>query len=277
MIRNGTKPTVTSHKDYDFVKSFGAVSAPNFPTEYSTDANLTMPNQNAENDQFIPPVPAMFFGCTDYAQSELATDLDGVLKNPYDLEKVTGANAKGGYDIRTSLLYARNLGWITGFFNVQPHQLDMFDTIRLAMISGIPEKRSVTIGVPWYAEFETTVTKNADGTTTQSALPVNWGGILSMPTSGVDRSNTSWHNAKCSGWKMIKDQPYLIIKSWQGKQYGDNGWCYMSRALCNTIFAVPGTVAFTSTKGVLPPISTISVTLWQWFISNWRSLLGLQY
>lgn len=266
-MKNGTKPTLISHKDYDFIKSFGAVSAPNFPTEYNTDAGITMPNQNAQNDQFTPPVPAMFWGCTDYTQSELSTDLDSVLKNPYDLEKVTGANAKGGYDIRTSLLYARNLGWISGFFNVQPHQLDMFDTLRLSMISGIPEKRSITIGIPWFPIFEGIGLGNGE---------MKSDGIMPTPKDW-DTSHASWHNAKISGWKIIGDQPYLAVKSWQGPNYGDKGWCYMSRTLCNGVFSIPGTVAFTSTKGELPPISTISVTLWQWFISNWRSLVGLSY
>jgi hypothetical protein len=251
-IKQGTFPTRISKKDYDFHKSFGSITAnPVFPTEYFTDAGLTMPNQDAEG---------LMFGCTDETQADNSTDIDGIKKNPFDLEAVTHANALGGYDIRKSLLAAVKLGWFTGFFNIQPHQLDYFDSIRLAMISGIPEKRSVSTGTPWYPKFETTDTT----------------AILLMPDD-INDPNRTWHNWSIKGWKMIGDQPYLIGKSWQGSNYGDKGFCYFSRPLINSLMNVPGAVAYTATKGILPPISTISPALWTWLISNIKSLLGLTY
>lgn len=259
-MNNGTGPTRISKKDYDFHRSFGTVgTTPNFPLAYFTDAGLWMPNQNT--DEPIFKIPMLPFGCTDYTQADLANDINNQLVcNPFDLDQVTNANARGGYDIRQSLLAAIKMRWINGFFNIRPHQLDFFDSIRLAMISGIPEKRSVSIGNPWFPLFE----------------EVKSDGILQIPRS-LNTAGVGWHNHKICGWKIINGETYLISKSWQGKLYGNQGYCYWSRALLNSVMAIPGTVAFTATKGVLPPISTISAPLWDWLVSNIKSLLGYSY
>lgn len=255
MVKQGTGPTRISKKDWDFHKSFGSVILP-FPSEYFTDAGLWMPNQDITDPVFgLPPLP---FGCTDYTQADLANDEAGALNfDPMMLENITNANRNGGADIRQSLLAAVKLGWFTGFFNVQQLRgQDMFDSIRTPMINGIPEKRSVSVGTPWYGVFET----------------IDTTAILVMPESLQD--SHSWHNWKICGWKNINGQPYLIGKSWQGPGYGDKGFVYFSRSLINNLMSVPGAVAFTATKGVLPPISTISPALWQWLISNIKYFLG---
>lgn len=261
MIRQGTVPTRISKKDWDYHKSFGTVGAALvFPAEYFTDAGLTMPNQDLPNPQFTPPVPPLPYGCTDYTQAELSTDLGTGLEDPEYLENITHANANQGANIRNALLAAVHLGWFTGFFNILPHQLDYFDSIRLAMVSGIPEKRSVSTGTPWYPIFE----------------QVDQTGVLQM-VPDLNDSRLTWHNWKICGWKTIGDQTYLIGKSWQGATYGDKGFCYFSRPLINTLMNVPGSVAYTATRGILPPISTISAPLWAWLVSNFKSLLGLTY
>lgn len=243
MIKQGTKPTVKSHKDYSH-RSFGAIQVP-FPTEYNTDAGLLIPNQNAEG---LP------YGCTDEAQSEVSNDLVQMQSyTPFQLESVTHANALGGYDIRSSLLAIRNLGWISGFFNIEAIGQDMFDAVRDAMVSGGTEKRSVTIGSKWFHEYE---------------FPVN--GIL--PTPDFNGSNYTWHNWKICGWKLINDQIYLIGVSWQGNTYGDKGFHYISRQHFNQLMNIGGSVAFTATKGVLPPITTISLSWLQWLMSYARQL-----
>lgn len=246
MIKQGTFPTKPSRKDYSH-KSFGAIQVP-FPPEYNTDAGLDMPNQNADG---LPN------GCTDFAQSELANDLvQQAITTPQQLETATHANASGGIDIRTSLKAAISLGWITGFFNVEALDgQDIFDAVRDAQISGGTEKRSVTVGSKWFPEFET----------------VSSTGILPIPNfNGI---NYTWHDWDIKGWKTINDQVYLVGKSWQGSTYGDNGWCYFSRPLFNQLMAINGSVAFTTTKGVLPPISTISLSWLKWLISYARLLL----
>lgn len=261
-MKSGAKPNIISKKDYDFLNShkLGGIQTYVFQDSYNSDAGLLMQNQEATDMEFNPVVPAQPNGCTNFAQSNDATDLDNTIHSPLTLENITHANAYGGYDIRSSLLAAKSIGWITGFFNVTAQQLDMFDTIRLAQISGVPEKRSVSIGLPWYPIFQQT-----DST-----------GILKTPAS-FSTLNMPWHNASVSGWVTIQGVPYLKVKSWQGKNYGDNGWCYMSRALCNSIFAVTGTVAYTSTKGVLPPIQTISASLLDWLLSNLMYLRHFAY
>lgn len=261
MIRNGTGPTRIDHEDFDFHATYGntKVSSINFPDSYNTDAGLTMPDQDTINAQFAPPVPALPYGCTDYAQSEVSTDLDGALKNPEILENYTHANENGGEDIRASLSMAKVIGWISGYFNVQSYQLDYFDSIRLAMLSGGSEKRSVTIGTPWFVEWQG-----------------YRGDIMPMPKN-LTPLNQIWHNWKICGWKQINGVPMLIGKTWQGPTIGDKGFEYFPREVVNSIMTIPGTIAFTTTKGQLPPIETIPVSLMQWFVSNVKNLLGLQY
>ena len=116
------------------------------------------------------------------------------------------------------------------------------------------------MGVPWFPIFQS----------------VDKTGILQQPES-LDTSTATWHNACVSGFLKINGIPYLQVKSWQGKQYGNNGWCYMSRSLINSLFSIPGTVAFTATRGDIPPIATIPVSIVQWIISNIKNFMGLAY
>lgn len=252
MLKSGTKPTPVDHRDFSH-KSFGAISVP-FPASYNTDAGLWMPNQNIDNPTFN--IPALPFGCTDYTQADVANDEVGQLEyDPLILDNKTNANASGGTDVRTALKAAVSLGWITGYFNIEAIGQDMFDAVRDAMVSGGTEKRSVSVGSKWFPEFEM----------------VNATGILPMPD--FNGTGFTWHNYAIKGWKMINDQPYLVVKSWQGSSYGDSGWCYMSRTLFNELMSISGSVAFTTTKGVLPPISTISLSWLKWLISYARFLL----
>lgn len=258
-MNKGAKPTPIDHRDFS-TKSFKKIrfgAAVAFPPEYNTDAGLSMPNQDVENDQFTPPVQAMYNGCTDYCDAEVATDLDGILKDPIAVENITHANALGGIDVRTALKAAVELGWITGFFNVEPEDgQDMFDAIRDAMVSGGTEKRSASVGTKWIEDpFEL----------------VGSDGIIAMPD--FNNPSFTWHNWKICGWKTIGDQVYLVGKTWQGAAYGDKGFCYFSRPLVNNLFAISGSVAYTTTKGVLPPITSISTTWLQWLISYARNLL----
>lgn len=244
-MNHGTGPLSPDHRDYDLIKTHkfaGSFKPPAFPEEYNTDPKLWCPDQSAYEPIFQnPPQP---FGCTNYSQAEISADIDGVLKNPLTLDNVTHANANGGKDIRQSLLAARGLGWITWFFKVEPHRpLDAFDSIRYAMLCGGTEKRSVTIGTPWYEEFEGGI-RNQDGTYTLQELVDP---ILPAPYF-VDPMTIPWHNHVIVGWKTINGSPYLVSKSWQGELYGDKGYVYFSRSLTNSLMAIPGTCAFVGTK-----------------------------
>jgi hypothetical protein len=263
-MRNGTKPTRINHKDYDLFKTFGMVAVPAFPAEYFCDAGLTMPNQNQVNDQFNPPVPPMPEGCTDYAQSEIATDLKGELKNPAILETVTNANAKGGIDIRVSLSAAKGLGWFTAFFNIiAKAPLDYFDAFRLAQISGAPEKRSISWGTPWFPSWELAAQQGV--------------AIMPMPTSQelANVATLPWHNHKLDGFTSKNGVLVYRDKSWQGSGIGENGFIFFPREVINVVMTISGTVAYTATDMDFSAPQRIDTTVVQWIVSLIRNLIGL--
>lgn len=252
MIHHGARPTTPDHRDYDFHPSFGSIAPDRFPDEYLTDANLTMPDQNAEGEPY---------GCTNFSQADISTDETLILKSPFDLEAVTHANARGGYDIRKSLDAATKLGWFSAYFTVNPYGLDFFDSVRLAMYSGFPEKRSVSVGTPWYPEFESKL--QADG-------------IMPEPAN-YSADGMPWHNWAVKGWTTKNGQPYLICKSWQGKGYGNNGYAYIPRTLFNQMMRIRGTCAFTATNITPDTIIKIDLPAWQVVWSYLRNLLSFSY
>lgn len=271
-------------RDRDFLRSFhpaisfGAGAVPQFPPEYDTDAGLWMPNQSAINPEF-PNTGPQPYGCTNYTQSDLAADLDGKLHDPAAMEQATGANAAGGYDIRQSLLAAKRLGLITGFYNVQAYApLDFFDALRLAAFSGLPEKRSVSMGTPWYSEWQAAAvgaTKNPDGTFHYSNVMVPRP-IMPMPSS-LKWEGLSWHNWKIGGWKLINGVPYLKGKPWEGKNAGDNGWIYFNRATINAVMALKYTIAFTATHAKPKTTYTVDTALFDKWMQYLQKLIGLRY
>lgn len=259
------------HRDFDFHATFGTVGFSQNVPEYNADAGLTMPNQNAADASYTPPAPALPSGCTDYACVELCTDEDGVLYSPMLMENLTHASALGGADVRAALGVASRVFNKGSYFAIRASRdFDMFDAIRLAMFSTQDEKRSVSIGIPWYPAFEGTV-KEPDGSYTAKALT---GGILTMPWT-LDITGLGWHNAKIAGWKTINGVMYLTVKSWQGRDYGDGGWCYMSREICNAVFSVSGTCAFTLAKQPSYGVQTVVLPWFQTFISLVRNMLNL--
>lgn len=249
----GAKPTFHDHRDYDFIKTFGSV-APQFPESLQTDANLWMPSQNDYEPIFHNL--AMYYGCTDYAQADISTDEDGVLKNPLLLDHITNANAKGGTDIRTSLEAARSLKWINYYFNIRSKNLDFFDSIRLAIISGQPEKRSVSWGCPWFPSWEVAALRGES--------------IMPMPTDAEMNViyALGWHNSKFAGWELKNGSPMLKNKSYQGTTVGDKGWIYFPREVINVVMSIPGTIAFTVTQSATPPIKLVDSTTLQWLASH---------
>lgn len=270
-ILHGARPNRISHRDYDFFKShkYAGVATTVFKDEYFADAGLTMPNQEVPDTEYVPPTPSMPFGCTDFTQADLATDLTRIIHNPNDLEAVTHANAKGGYDVRASLDSGRSLGWFKQFFNIRTAgRLDYFDAFRVAQVLGINvwENRSITWGTPWFPSWE------------QAAL--HGTAIMPMPTfEELDaiRKNAdafSWHNSKLDGWTTRDGIPVYRNKSWQGNMVGDRGFIYFPREVINMVMTIPGTVAFTATaQGVDNPLR-IDVTGLQWIVSVLRNLIS---
>lgn len=267
-MKNGARPTKQHHKDKDFHKSFGSVLPSQFPSEYLCDAGLSMPNQEELDVEFTPAVPPMPFGCTNEASADLATDLTGKLYNPYQLENITHANAKGGYDIRLSLQAARdNLHWFKDFYNVQKQPiLDWFDSLRLAQFVGAPEKRSLSIGTPWFPSWE----KAAVAGIFVMPAPTN----EELAAIAADDEAYSWHDSKLDGWCLENGTIVYRDKSWQGRNVGRGGFIAFDRATINTVMQIRGTVAFTSTNLVAPESILVQLSGIQWLLSRVRSILA---
>jgi hypothetical protein len=258
-MKSGLAKIKRDHRDYSFHKTFGAfVNASSLPADFSVDAGLWMPNQNLPQAfSGIPSIPAWPTGCTVYCQTDLCIDEDGKLLDPNLLEDVTHANANGGGDIRVALKAAINVFQRTAYFNIQAKApLDWFDAIRVAMWVSQAEKRSVSIGIPWFAEFENLLASYI------------------MPIPVFDTKRATWHNAKIAGWKTIGGAPYLIVKSWQGPEYGDKGYCYMPRELCNALLNISGTGAFTLSKVAPGQIQTIDLSTIATLVSFIRNLIA---
>ena len=264
MILQGLKRIFPDHRDFDFHRSFGSpTTLPSFPPEYSTDAGFWMPSQNAMGAPY---------GCTGFSGADACSDEDGVQYDPLDLYRRTppGLNDQGR-DIRVMLGVTINQGlkrWLLteepnykrkAYFQVRGSGvIDQFDAIRLAMLSTRDEKRAVIAGIPWFQEFQA----------------AGQDGVLKMPHDlGVSRA--TWHCIKIAGWTTINGVSYLMVKSWQGSDYGAGGWAYMSRELCNTLFAINGSAAFTVSKVAPGQIVTVDLGAVDLIISYVRHLLRL--
>lgn len=261
-MKSGLKPIKHDFRDYDFLKNrrFGAVSA--FPSSYSVDAGLWVPDQTIPQSFFGFFVPAIPEGCTDYAQSDLLADEDKRLYNPMDIEAITHANANGGTDIRTALKAAVALHKDhPAYFNVKSDGTeDSFDTMRLALILGEDEGRAISVGTPWYQSFF-----NAPN------------GIVAAPLSYAVTPGVTWHNWVICGWKTINGSPYLIGKPWVGTTYADKGFFYFSREIINNLMLIPGSAAFVLDK-LLPgeKPNTVSSNVKQLLVSFFWYLFGVK-
>lgn len=266
-IRHGTRPSKIDHRDYDFLKShkLGGIdfSQGDFKDEYFADAGLTMPNQGAIDTEFSPPTPIEDYGCTNFAQADLATDLTKTIHNPNDIEAITHANAKGGLDIRESLDAARELGWFKQYFNIKTNgRVDPFDAFRVSQMMGIDagESRSITWGTPWFPSWEKAAQAG------QSIMP--------MPTEmEIYTANAlPWHDSKLDGWTNINGRLVYRNKSWQGNMIGDRGFLYFPREVINMVMTIRGTVGYMGTLQYVEP-ERIDTTTIEWLISAIRNLL----
>lgn len=253
----GLKPLPYDRRDYDLHKTFGATAAPEFPVDYTVENGLWCPDQNRGGEVFnLPPMP---FGCTDFTQTDACVDEDRQLLNPMLLENATHANARGGIDMRESLKAALQVFARTAYFRITPtYPLDFFDAIRLAMLSTKDERRSVSVGTPWYPAWN----------------DPHHGGILPVPASFAT-AGLGWHNWKVAGWKTIGGAPYLICKMWAGPDYGDHGFVYMSRELANAVLNISGAAAYTLTKVKPTDIQTIDFDFVKFAVAFVRKVFGL--
>lgn len=277
-MNHGTRPTYPKRKDWDYIKTehpllyAGIAPAPTFPSEFYTDAGFPIPSQNAEGQPF---------GCTNYSQAQLATNLMKVWHDPKDLEAITHANTKGGYDITASLdaclppklLHPERLGWIGAHFNIDATgKLDYTDAFKLAQVSGGGELRSITWGTPWFPSWE------------RACNPFNNpSAIMPMPTdeelANIRRNLNAypWHNSVLDGYGTDTGQTLYRDASWQGNTVGKHGFVYFTRDVINVVQNLKGTVARIPAAIKPGNPKTIDLNLVQWIMSHWRSLLGYTY
>ncbi len=269
MIPQGLKPIKKDHRDYSFHRTFGNAT-PDVFTEQNFDAGFPIANQDTD---------CLPYGCTGYAQTGLAQDEDKLQYLPkytYDqtlMEEgiLTGGPQyeKVGCDIRDSLsstiVYGlQKLGETPAdalnhrrgqYFTLERVPgMDWFDSFRSCMqLNG----RSISFGSPWFTSF---------------AMPQQ--GIVQAPPS-YDPSTASWHNHKICGWKTIGGVPYLIDASWQGPEYGDNGFVYFSREIINALMNIPGSGAFTLVPFTAANVQNVQLTLYAYLLSYLRMILAL--
>lgn len=273
MVRHGTCKVYPDHRDRSHTRTFGAIAPITFPDSFDTDAHLTNPNQEVPNPQF--DIPALPYGCTGYTSSELCIDQDKQLYNPlytYDwtrfMEGTQGQDV--GCDIRDALkstvVYGVEAKGETSqmqafqhrrgaYYAVEPAP-DYFDGIRSALM----KSGSVSIGTPYYSEW----------------ARVGKDGIVPPTNYGMNTNNLPWHNWKICGWKQIGGQPHLIAKTWQGPEYGDNGFSYYSRADINAILDVYYTGAFVVDRYTTAYKPVVLSTLWEVVLSYLRRIALLK-
>lgn len=286
MIKSGTRPTKKDKRDLDLHKSFGnALGQVDFPTEFFTTKDPTRPDQN----KGIGP-----FSCTNYAQWRLATNLGRIGITPPQLEAVTHANARGGIDIRESLLacispsflHPERLGWFKAFYNIQAKGIiDWFDAFRLAQISGLPEQRSLSWGTPWFPSWENAINgvlmqRNPDGTFTLLPNPHGKQVVMPMPTDeelANARKNSDlipWHNSELDGWTPVHGPLTYRDESWQGEKIGEGGFVFFPREVINVVMSISGTVAYTGTNQTPENSQTVDMTVVGWIVSLIQNLLA---
>jgi hypothetical protein len=257
-MKSGLLPIKRDSRDFNFHWSFPGTHTQRFgtatlPQVFLVDAGLWQPDQNLPQAfTGIPDVPAIPEGCTDYEQTNLCVDEDKVLYDPMLIEAITHANANGGGDIRASLSAAIKVFGKKAYYIVTPAGvLDWFDAVRTAVWINQDEYRSVSVGSPWYEEWE-------------NIYPTS---ILSMPLNLAD--NITFHNWGVDGWTTIDGILYLRVKSWQGNVYGDKGFAYISREVFNAVMSQPGCAAFTISDTAPPKVVAMGFVnvFVQWFLT----------
>lgn len=238
--------------DFSFERTYGATT--NFPTELFLDSGLPVPDQNADGNPTA---------CSGYTQGRICSFEDSANYDPLftynkTLDMIGKTGQKIGVQITDSMKSTQVYG-VKGYSETEQEAFshkrgaywdvdkvgDYFDGARSAMtLLSAP----LSMGTTWFPEWEPV------GNGIYGALKSD--GILPMPAAeNLTRQNG--HNYEVVGWKQINGQPYLILLSWQGANFGDNGKVYMSREVCNAVLDVWGTQLFRFTKATPADVQTI--------------------
>ncbi len=258
-MKNGLKPIIRDTRDRSFHRTFGGIITPALPAEFSIDASLTMPDQNADG---------LFEACTAYTQQDLCTDQDSIVYDHYrdhytQTLQLENAPFGSGCDIRDSLKVAIDFYKRGAYYAVESSKMDWFDSIRSVMYTNLMYnniKCAISIGTPWFKEWDV------------ETIPAT--GIIPTIFTG-DPATLSWHNWAIKGWKTINGELYLLGKTWQGKGYGEAGWAYYPRTAINAVMAISGTGAYTLAPQSAQNIQTVKSTMLESLLQYLKNLLVL--
>lgn len=242
-MQSGLNKIKPDRRDYSLLHTFGAVGydTKGLPEMFSIYDGRVIPNQNTFDTRFIPNLRPLPYGCSGESQSFIGGLEDNALYRPDDLYDHTPPYRDGtGRDMRQSLQvtidrgYALADGTLGGkrkayFTCYGAGAIDDYDAARIALYINQEEKRAVSVGSYWYKEF---------------LNPVN--GSLQLPSFNTNEATL--HNYIVTGWRTVRGVEELEVISWQGMNYGQQGLCYMSRAIYNALMAQPYSAAFTLTK-----------------------------
>lgn len=259
-MKSGILPNNYDSRDYSHERTFGTVDTKLFPDEYNADLGLSFPDQDADG---YPN------GCTGYTQSETGQDEYGTqfdpaftykktllianlpdnspckIRDSFKATRVYGLLPKGGTEDE-ALQFKRGQ-----YFDVDKNG-DYFDGVRSALWLNQLNKRTISVGTPWY-----------------------WG---RNPKNGIlfdfDKKKEAnvWHNWKICGWKQIQGKPYLIGKPWVGKG-GDKGYVYISRETFNKLMNIRGTFMYTQANAKPEDIQTIKLDILEVLLEFFQRLL----
>lgn len=263
MRPTGVLPNPYDLRDYSAERTFGTLDPKVFPLEYNADLGLDFPDQNKDG---------FYNGCTGYTQTETGQDEYGVpFYHPFLYKKtLLYANLPDGYPVKirdsfkaTSIygLLPRNTNdeskayaYKRGkYFDVDKVG-DYFDGVRSAMQMQQLHHRTVSAGAPWMWDN----------------IPNN--GI--MPDFQKKKIPAVYHNFKICGWKTIKNEPYLIVKAWCGKNWGDDGYGYMSRAVFNKLIGISGTFLYIQANADVSDVQRIKLDILEFIVDLYRRLMS---
>lgn len=248
------------HRTYDFHKTFG--SATSIPAEFNFDTSGIFPDQNADG---FPNA------CTAYTENDIASSEDKL--GYYDDQPFTYNNTKmiGGLsgDVPVDHMDALKSGTVYGVKKKSespdealnhrraPHFIvkknpDYFD----GLISALWIKQGgFSIGTPWLQVF-------------------NWvGSDGTIPDFAAPKTFLSGHCWEATGVKIVKGEPRIICKSWQGPSYGDRGYCYFNRKQINDLLGCRGSGAFGQKHASPEDIKRVEMSIIEVAFSYFKMLL----
>lgn len=223
------------YKKQSFIQDQDNDSRPTACTAYT----LTTIARNENSGEYSHDYQLMkTFEVMDVSPDSPGADARQASKIPVAFGLLPKSLEPGGMHLQSQAWSANQANWLLSldqqtlkepaYLPISPGFQDWFDAIRSALDIGRGENRTVGLASQWSPDFEHV---GVDGILTENPQNLYWG-----------------HMYEAVWWCTIGNQPYLILNTWQGSHYGDQGYVYMSRKLCNRMMGTLGTYAVTLQK-----------------------------